>query len=105
MCLFDSGGFDEYHGFFFDNFNKFLKDHAIRTTGCTLQEICGSAEDWARRVVDCPRQNNGTDCGIFACVNILCAVFDLPLQMSQEICDSIRIRIGVSIMIESLKWN
>jgi Ulp1 family protease len=102
LCLFDSGGFNEYHDFLFDILNKFFRDHAIRTTGCTLQEICGSADDWVKRVEDCPRQGNGTDCGVFVCVNMLCAVFDLPLRMSQEIADAMRVKIGVSVMIESL---
>ena len=102
MFLFDSQGGDDQHGLIFDTFNKFLKDHAIRTTGCLLEEICGGTEDWTRHYVKCPTQGNGTDCGVFACVNMLCFTFDLPFLMSQEISDSMRIKIGVCAMNDTL---
>lgn len=97
LHLFDSLGIADAD-IYFDACNQFLKDHAIRMTGCTLQELCRNTKNWSRHVVECPKQANGTDCGVFLCINMFCETFGLPLQMSGEIADCMRRKIGVCVM-------
>jgi Ulp1 family protease len=100
--------FDSVAGFadaslYFIKFQKFLQDYSIRTTGCTLQELCCSAKDWTQHIVACPQQTNGSDCGVHVCINILCAVFDLPqLPSTEQMIDFMRVKIGVTLMTEKL---
>jgi sentrin-specific protease 1 len=83
---------------YFDACIQFLKDHAIRTTGCTLQELCSNTNNWSRHVVDSPKQANGTDCGVFTCINMFCDTFGLPMRMSSDIADHMRSKIGVCLI-------
>ena len=101
MHIFDSGDCID-PSIYFAACLKFLKDHAVRTTGCTLEELSGQSDDWARNIAPCPKQGNGTDCGVYTCVNMLCNIFGLELHMSQEVADMTRTKIGVCLMNDCL---
>ena len=99
MEIFDSGNTDRSSlEEIFENVFKFLREEAIERTGCTLAELT-QVQSFSKSIGSCSKQTNGTDCGVFTCVNMFCEVFGLSKTlMSQDISDHCRKKIGLSIL-------
>ena len=104
MEIFDSGNTDRSSlEEIFENVFNFLREEAIERTGCTLVELT-EVERYSKSIGSCSKQTNGTDCGVFTCVNMFCEVFGLskPL-MSQHISDLCRKKIDLSILSNNIR--
>jgi len=81
---------------------SFLRTEAINCVKKSLEEISGTS-DW-KMTIDghWPKQNNGSDCGVFTAVGCECVAFDVPMRMNSDRSVFFRRKIAVDIMNQML---
>jgi len=85
-----------------DALNSFLRTEAINCTKKSLEEISGTS-DWQMMIDEhWPKQNNGSDCGVFTAVGCECVAFDVPMRMNSDRSVFFRRKIAVDIMNQML---
>ena len=81
---------------------RWLQEMAISVRKVSLTELSGG-EKWALYAQKgLHQQGNGTDCGIYAMMNICCLTFLIPLHCCTENAKLCRQRIALSLIQQQL---
>ena len=56
------------------------------------------SEDWSYAYARCPQQDNGYDCGVHACMHVLCLAVGLPVSYGASKMDDFRVYIFNSLL-------
>ena len=80
---------------------RYLLEEAMSEVTMSLEEVSKSV--WSMEVKeDWPRQQNGSDCGVFMLIGCVCVMFDFPMLMAQDQARFYREKIGISLIRNEL---